>query len=302
MFLYPPRKSPGESKRFFWISSDFITFCPTTPEMLTEMQDAIQWINALIPFVPRSILFESRAPSCLIEISSLSTTQQRARVHLKHLPTAYHVTKSLIRELAQRTDVLASVEMPIRFAITGENFSFGTNLLEYNELQISLPNCHLATATVFARKPSHLVVLSDSALGPEFASRIESWSAHISVGPSRRKEVELVNRIARGRVVCRYENDTYVVQVPESTYTGATGSIDPAVAERLQTAELNEPLPTGRTEIRHSFAEIVRAFEQEMFGARLFENVNVPETIATRRLEPKAGTNFADEEKMSNVK
>jgi hypothetical protein len=282
MSLCSPKKDPGTAKVFYWISPDrSLTFCPTSSESITAMDDAIRDINQVMPFVPRSIIFEQKMPPCALEISAISTTQLRSRVHLfaqdRQLPNAYHVTKRLIAGLAQRTQLLASLLMPIRFAITGECYSFGTNESESKDLPLASPDCRDSLQTVFCQFPSHLLVLSDERL--DIGIPISTWSLHTT---TRNDPVQVINQIAPDRVKCRYFSDLYVVELADTVYTVPQDDLDPVVAGHLRT-EIEMFRDRRQTRIYDTFEQIVRAYEQELFESQALRNPIRIRTFSTPR-------------------
>jgi hypothetical protein len=71
----------GHNQRFFWINQEgFLSYCLKSMQQIEEMALAIHSIQKIMLLVPRSILFEIRMTPSIIEISSLSTNQNRSRI------------------------------------------------------------------------------------------------------------------------------------------------------------------------------------------------------------------------------
>jgi hypothetical protein len=238
MSLADPQNFPGNEHQSFYLSPDnCINFWPKTPAIEGKCRRAIPRIEALMPFIPRSVLFELRLPVCVIEISSLSSTDNRTKVHLliegEHRPYAYHITKSLIIELQQKLGDLASVTMPIRFAITGECFSFVIHDDPSDTPNLVQPDCLIDRDAVFTGSPSHLIVLSDSPLSDK-CSLIKTWSSRTKSKHETEEMVQIINQVVPGRISAQCVNDMYIIEFNGCTYDVSRGELNYCVATYLR--------------------------------------------------------------------
>lgn len=149
----------------------YLNYCPQTLEAQNEMNTAIPFLSALVPYVPRSIVVRCDTPACGVELISYGVSNKfDHRIFLVDQPDlpkpyAYPINKDTLRFARENINELSCTHPKIRFSITGESIFYKFNDKTQVEADYSYPNVDPNIKSVFDSQPSHLIFLVDEAFG-----------------------------------------------------------------------------------------------------------------------------------------
>jgi hypothetical protein len=140
---------------------------PIPDDVLREIAKALPVLQALLPFVPRSLLVKCDVPLCVVEIYSTSVKDYDTSIHFLDsgtCPAAYRINKTLIEYVSSPAMIqkLSGDKPPYRFALTGKNLVCRTANDQQLESELGSPSTAPELNTVFGQFSSHLVLLANS--------------------------------------------------------------------------------------------------------------------------------------------
>jgi hypothetical protein len=200
----------------------FVSFIAKTAAALDIINNGLKEIDALMPYVGKSIIIHNDYPNSAIEVISNGAMRSYfTYVHLIEkdslvLPRAYSVNKNVIDFLYKKINELASDMNQYRIALTGEALVFSLND-DHTENSINTIST-LSSPYIFGRKSRLILLISREVEQPSEPEL--TW-----ISPSLVNEDELTqatSALARNIIHAKHNRDMFVIKgSPEFKYKGS---------------------------------------------------------------------------------